>query len=400
LNKLTLSALILSASVFACAGQSGTTSGAQAISQVSVSAEPSAVYAVDGSVTFSVKLPSSQQYVEVFSRNNGLQNIAQAIVGTGVVNSDGTTTYSYKAYGYKAGDVVEYRFYSYLPNSPGVFTPGPVENKWNTLVVQTAVMIPVAKDASLYRSSYYLGDLSNNNYGNATGLSVMSYLDYSDAILGFGLSSVTSGAVVTHARLLLNVHALKGGAGDINLSVVNDSTSWNELTVTSKTTPAATLAGAYTLPASGQASLDVTALVAAAVTAGKPELSFLLTPKGGVFSIDSKENPSGLSPALEVTLSSAPALSGWVDTKWYVPGQVLRSCFLNLGWTVPAGFEGSVDHYELFTTANGGATWDYWMNMGGNSLIYSWTPDEHATISVVAVSTTGVRSAHSNALSI
>jgi hypothetical protein len=32
--------------------------------------------------------------------------------------------------GFQAGDVVETRFYSYLPASPGVFTPGPAEMIW------------------------------------------------------------------------------------------------------------------------------------------------------------------------------------------------------------------------------------------------------------------------------
>jgi len=360
----------------------------------------SALYSADGSVNFSVKLPSGQQYVELFARTNGIQNIAQGIVGTGVVNTDGTTTYSYKASGYRTGDVVEYRFYSYLPNTPGVFTPGPVENAWNTLVIQKTVAVPALKDASLYRSSYYLGDLSAKNYGATGSMAVMRYLDSSDAILGFGLNPVGSGLVVTNARLVLNVHAMKFGAGNITLSQVNDSASWNEMTVTAATAPASTLVGGYTLPAEGEASLDVTAAVAQAVKTGQQELSFLLTPNGGVFAIDTKENASGKGPVLEVTLSSAPVLSGVIDTKWYVYEQVLRSCYLNLNWTVPAGFEGSVDHYELYTTSNGGATWELWMNIYNNALINSWLPSQHVTVSVIAVSTTGEKSARSNVLSL
>src|SRR6478735_5879880 len=76
-----------------------------------------------GSVRYQVTLDGNQAYVEVFSRQNGLQNIATNIVGSGLKNSDGSSTYSYTASGYSANDVIEYRFYSYLPLSPGVFTP-------------------------------------------------------------------------------------------------------------------------------------------------------------------------------------------------------------------------------------------------------------------------------------
>ena len=81
-----------------------------------------------GSVRFSVTLPSGQHYVEVFSRKNGVQNVSHKIVASGVVNANGTTTYSYDKSGYKLGDNIEYRFYSYV--GPRVFTPGPTESVW------------------------------------------------------------------------------------------------------------------------------------------------------------------------------------------------------------------------------------------------------------------------------
>ena len=84
----------------------------------------------NGSVAYSVVLPSGQAYVEVFARQNGIQNVAQNIVGSEVANGDGTSTYRYVNPGYAASDAIEYRFYSYLPSSPGVFTPGPIENLW------------------------------------------------------------------------------------------------------------------------------------------------------------------------------------------------------------------------------------------------------------------------------
>src|SRR5258706_1399459 len=83
-----------------------------------------------GHVRYSVVLPKGQAYVELFVRQNGIQNVASAIASYGVDNGDGTATYSLSVGGYRAGDAIEYRFYSYLPHSPGVFSPGPIENAW------------------------------------------------------------------------------------------------------------------------------------------------------------------------------------------------------------------------------------------------------------------------------
>ena len=82
---------------------------------------------------FTVKLTGMQQYVEVFSTKNGQQNIAQNITSSAVNNGDGTYTYSYSTAlsNYATGDVVLARFYSYLPSSPAVFTPGPSEGVWS-----------------------------------------------------------------------------------------------------------------------------------------------------------------------------------------------------------------------------------------------------------------------------
>ena len=81
-----------------------------------------------GTVSFRVTLPAGQHYVEVFARKNGIQNEAHEVVTSGVVNGNGTTTYSYEKSGYQVGDFVEYRFYSYI--GPAVFTPGPAQNAW------------------------------------------------------------------------------------------------------------------------------------------------------------------------------------------------------------------------------------------------------------------------------
>ncbi len=87
----------------------------------------------NGDVEFKVTLPGQQQYVEVFVRQDGVQNVAQNIVGSAVANGDGTYTYKYvkAASHFDDGDVLVTRFYSYKPNSAGVFTPGPGENVWS-----------------------------------------------------------------------------------------------------------------------------------------------------------------------------------------------------------------------------------------------------------------------------
>jgi hypothetical protein len=92
----------------------------------------SACTLANGDVKFQITLPIGQQYVEVFARQNGIQNVAQDITATAIGNRGGTSaTYSFIKT-YQAKDLVEFRFYSYLPNSPGVFTPGPQENRWYT----------------------------------------------------------------------------------------------------------------------------------------------------------------------------------------------------------------------------------------------------------------------------
>jgi hypothetical protein len=86
----------------------------------------------NGDLRFSVTFPQPQFYVEVFSRKNGVQNVAQNIVASEVANSGGGYTYSLvrAASKYAAGNNVEVRFYSYRSGQPGVFTPGPAEAVW------------------------------------------------------------------------------------------------------------------------------------------------------------------------------------------------------------------------------------------------------------------------------
>ena len=91
----------------------------------------------NGNLQFSVTLPGTQAFVEVFVTQNDVQTIAQNILSSAVANADGTKTYSLTSLAskYKAGDRVLARFYSYKASSPGVFTPGPTDNVWAPLLV-------------------------------------------------------------------------------------------------------------------------------------------------------------------------------------------------------------------------------------------------------------------------
>lgn len=86
----------------------------------------------NGDLLLSITFPRKQQYVEVFARKNGVQNISGNIVSSQVTNPDGTFSYQrvVPASTYRAGDVILARFYSYEANSPGVFTPGPQSSVW------------------------------------------------------------------------------------------------------------------------------------------------------------------------------------------------------------------------------------------------------------------------------
>lgn len=83
----------------------------------------------NGDMRYAVTFASPQAYVEAFVRQNGVQNVAGNIAGSRVANADGTFTYSrvVPAASYRAGDVINVRFYSYRTGQLGVFTPGPVE---------------------------------------------------------------------------------------------------------------------------------------------------------------------------------------------------------------------------------------------------------------------------------
>lgn len=114
--------------------------------QVSCTPQPSACHdyvktLANGDLRFSVTLPDLQQYVEVFIKQNGVQNIAQNIVGSRVSNGNGTSTFSLTrpATQYHQGDLILTRFYSYKAGQPGVFTPGPQETVWSSQFVVGSV---------------------------------------------------------------------------------------------------------------------------------------------------------------------------------------------------------------------------------------------------------------------
>jgi hypothetical protein len=84
-----------------------------------------------GGVEFDITLPSGQAFVQLFVRQNGIQNIALDITHLATDLGNGTTRYALTINNYyKVGEILEYRFYHYLPNSPGLFTSGPIENEW------------------------------------------------------------------------------------------------------------------------------------------------------------------------------------------------------------------------------------------------------------------------------
>jgi hypothetical protein len=261
----------------------------------------------NGTLRFSVTLPSGQQYVEVFSRQNGLQNVATNIVANAKKHADGTTTYSLDRGGYGLGDLVEYRFYSYLPRSPGRFTPGPQEMKWYSYSLCEPAPEPVvideavSKDASLIYSSYAYGVVPDRNFGANSTVDSATYHHDSWALFGYPLTGVSSGQTVTKAELVIPaLTTASGPTGSFTLLGVTNSASWSESTVTRNTAPAATAFGEFTVTAGVENRLDVTALVDAAVSSGASEVSFLLKPLQNNLFIDAKEKVGGQPTYLHV----------------------------------------------------------------------------------------------------
>ncbi|VUD59399.1 hypothetical protein TDB9533_02667 [Thalassocella blandensis] len=100
-------------------------------------AQSSLFYDGNNTVTFQITLPSGQAYVELFSKQNSVQNLAVSIQHTELPIGNGLSTYTFSSDFYNAGDIIEYRFYYYLPSAPGQFSPGPNPAAWKQKVLTT-----------------------------------------------------------------------------------------------------------------------------------------------------------------------------------------------------------------------------------------------------------------------
>ncbi|MEK8024056.1 MAG: hypothetical protein AAB229_09645 [Candidatus Hydrogenedentota bacterium] len=85
-----------------------------------------------GRCRFSANFSRPQAWIEIFIRRNGAQIFAGSIMASQARLVDGTYSYEHVLGGFSAGDFIEHRFYSYAAGAPGVFTPGPSENAWNS----------------------------------------------------------------------------------------------------------------------------------------------------------------------------------------------------------------------------------------------------------------------------
>ncbi len=256
----------------------------------------------NGTIVFEITLPTSQQNVEVFVRQNGMQNVSQSIVDKVVYNYDGTNTYKFTNSGYKAGDVVEYRFYSYALDGSKEFTPGPIENSWNKLdTTSSSFIAPVTKDATLIQNSYCCGWVPDRNFGSNSTVDAGSYHHTCKGAFGFSLSDIPSNKVVTEAFLVFpHLSSAGGGNGSVVINKINNSSSWQESTVTWNNAPAYTFYNTFSLPSEGSASINITELVSGAVLANEKEISIMMTPNTDNFFVDSKENPSGKAAYIQI----------------------------------------------------------------------------------------------------
>jgi len=212
----------------------------------------------DGSVTYSITFDHLQAYVELFAKKDGLQNIALNIVGSQINNPDGTYTYTYTTAPnmYEQGSQIQYRFYSYEPSSPGVFTPGPTENVWS----QTVTYVPCGITAV-----YVSLDGNDNNPGTKTapvksilkGLALAAKYNAKDVYVAEGTytSSYYDQGPVTSVVLSNGINLLGGYSLDFN---ERDLTFTNHVTTLTETidwdthpryfTPAVVYARKITLP--------------------------------------------------------------------------------------------------------------------------------------------------------
>lgn len=76
----------------------------------------------NGNIKFEVTYAEPKEYVEVFIKQNDIQNAALDITNSVIANVDGTYSYHLVRAGYAAGDLVNARFYSHA-NGVQEFTP-------------------------------------------------------------------------------------------------------------------------------------------------------------------------------------------------------------------------------------------------------------------------------------
>jgi hypothetical protein len=85
-----------------------------------------------GSLSFTVRLASGEQLVEILIRRNGVLTVDKDITSSEAPIGDGTSIYSYTLSGVADGDQIDYRFHSKLPGGADTFTPGPSQG-WSTV---------------------------------------------------------------------------------------------------------------------------------------------------------------------------------------------------------------------------------------------------------------------------
>ncbi len=222
-----------------------------------------------GQLQFQVSLPSDQAYVEVFVRQNGIQNVAQAIETTGVSHGDGWSTYSLTRAGYAPGDKIEYRFYSHLPRACGVFTPGTAESTWYGYLGG----VPVSKDAAVIYASLGVGPAAGRNFGAEPSVDIGNYHLTSEGLFGYSWAGlVPAGATITRADLVLPSPYTPGGP-TVTLRLNQVTAAWSESTVTWNNKPAYTYLRDVQVTQSVENRLDVTDVVVASQAAGEASLA-------------------------------------------------------------------------------------------------------------------------------
>lgn len=133
----------------------------------------------NAAVRFSVRLSERKQQVHLFSRRNGIQDFVvidlQAQAGGEINHGDGTYTYqaTRPAGSYASGDLIEARYYSFVPTTGQLFLPGPGENTWVS-TRYSSVSSSVASSTSSERSSVSSSIASSSVASSRSSASVSS----------------------------------------------------------------------------------------------------------------------------------------------------------------------------------------------------------------------------------